>query len=162
MPPWSVNARSSLDGSTVASPSLFGCIVSSAVCRCSVATYLTGCLHGSWAEAPQKHVQKMDLKRCAGEAMPVRRADESRWAHPCSYVVGSEKPRLRRGPTVKNGMQSFPVKKDILSAHMRLEQNQLIRCILWGLNDDLRVMIFNGCLHIAKENPSALQNQARG
>lgn len=53
-------------------------------------------------------------------------------------------------------------KKDILSAHMRLEQNQLIRCILWGLNDDLRVMIFNGCLHIAKENPSALQNQARG
>lgn len=76
------------------SPSLFSCIVSSAVCGHSVATYLTGCLPWSRAEAPQKRVQKMDLKRCAGKVTPLQRADESCWTRP-------EKLRLHRGCTVK-------------------------------------------------------------
>lgn len=81
--------------------------------------------------------------------------------HICAHMwLDIRSHHCAEAPHSKMGCSHFR-EKDILSAHERLEQNQLIRCILWGLNDDLRVMIFNGCLHIAKENPSALQNQAK-
>lgn len=57
---------------------------------------------------------------------------------------------------------AFTLKKWELNK-ISLAPTDRILYILEGLNNDLKVMIFNGCMHsIAEENPSALYNQARG
>lgn len=64
-----------------------------------------------FAAAQSLHIYQAVCTDAENGFKEVQRADESCWAHPCSYVFGAEKPRVRRDATIKNGIQSFPVKR---------------------------------------------------